>query len=129
MIVLGLIALALFALGFYTRNFWIIAKLGATTPWLFLCSGITIVAFIMIYWLADLKGKAKWFSFIKPAGTDTLLCYLIPYFAYATVVLFSISWPEFMLTGIVGLIKSFVFVLLCVAITGFLSKNGVRLKL
>jgi heparan-alpha-glucosaminide N-acetyltransferase len=129
MIVLGIISLALIGLGFYTRNFWIIAKLGATTPWLFLCSAITIIAFIAIYWLTDLKGKSHWFNFIKPAGTDTLLCYLIPYFAYATVYLLGIKWPEIILTGIIGLLKSFIFALICVVITGFLRNNGIRLKL
>jgi heparan-alpha-glucosaminide N-acetyltransferase len=123
------IAALLFAAGFYTNRFWNIAKLGATPPWILLCSGITIVAFIGIYWLADIKGKAHWFDLIKPAGTNTLLCYLIPYFSYATISLLGIHWPAVMLDGIVGLIKSFLFALLCVLIAGWLGKRGVQLKL
>jgi heparan-alpha-glucosaminide N-acetyltransferase len=123
------IAAFLFVAGFYTNRFWNIAKLGATPPWILLCSGITIVAFIGIYWLADIKGKAHRFDLIKPAGTNTLLCYLIPYFSYAAVSLAGIHWPVFMLDGIVGLIKSFLFALLCVFIAGWLGKRGVQLKL
>lgn len=124
----GLAAL-LFAAGFYTNKFWIIAKLGATPPWILICSGITITAFILVYWLADIKGKAHWFDLIKPAGTNTLLCYLIPYFSYAAVRLAGIHWPALMLDGAVGLIKSFLFALLCVFVAGWLGKRGVQLKL
>jgi heparan-alpha-glucosaminide N-acetyltransferase len=127
--VLGALAAVLFAAGFYTNKFWIIAKLGATPPWVLICSGITIVLFIVIYWLADMKGKGNWFDIIKPAGTNTLLCYLIPYFSYAFVRLVGIHWPALMLDGAVGLLKSFLFALLCVFITGLLAKRGVRLKL
>jgi hypothetical protein len=85
--------------------------------------------FIFIYWIADKAEKAHWFNFIKPAGTNTLLCYLLPHFAYALVVVLAIDYPLFMLTGIVGLIKSFLFALLVVWIAGWLGKRGVQLKL
>jgi heparan-alpha-glucosaminide N-acetyltransferase len=129
LLVLASVTVGLMALGFYTRPYWGLAKLGATPAWLFLCSAITILAFMAIYGLADIKGKAHWFNFIKPAGTDTLLCYLLPYFAYALVELLHIDWPAWMLTGGIGLLKSFVFALGCVGITGLLSQNGIRLKL
>lgn len=128
MVLIG-ISVVLIILGFYTRTFWGISKLRATPAWLFLCSSFTILGFVAIYYLADLRKKAHWFNFIRPAGTDTLLCYLMPYFAYAIVRLSGISWPEFMLTGATGLIKSFVFALLCVFVAGLLSKRGIHLKL
>ncbi|MEJ1238140.1 DUF5009 domain-containing protein [Chryseolinea sp. T2] len=127
-VLLGISA-ALIVLSVLTRPYWGLAKLGATPAWLFLCSAFTILAFLAIYWLADVLGKANWFSFIRPAGTDTLLCYLIPYFAYATTNFLGIHLPEFMLIGGVGLLKSFLFAILCVFITGWLSKIGIRLKL
>jgi hypothetical protein len=111
------------------RPYWGLAKLGATPAWLFLCSAFTILAFVVIYWVADVWGKANWFSILKPAGTDTLLCYLIPYFAYATTGLLGIHLPEIILIGSVGLLKSFLFAMLCVLITGWLIRFGVRLKL
>jgi len=119
----------LIALSVITRPYWKLAKLGATPAWLFLCSAFTILAFLAIYWLADVKKKANWFTIVKPAGTDTLLCYLIPYFMYAIVNATGAFLPAALLTGGVGLIKSLVFALLCVIITGLLNKAGVKLKL
>jgi predicted acyltransferase len=119
----------LIGLSVVTRPYWGLAKLGATPAWLFLCSAFTILAFTAIYWLADVKGKANWFDLVKPAGTATLLCYLVPYFAYPTTRVLGIHLPEAMLTGGIGLLKSFLFALLCVVITGWLIKRGIRLKI
>ncbi len=119
----------LFVLSVITHPLWGLAKLGATPAWLFLCSAITIVAFLAIYWMADVWKKADWFGIIKPAGTATILCYLIPDFVYSFREAFSIHLPEFMLTGGIGLIKSFVYAMLCVIITGLLIRFGVKMKL
>jgi heparan-alpha-glucosaminide N-acetyltransferase len=123
------IAAGLLAIGFYTRPYWGISKIRATPSWVWICSAITILVFILIFWISDLRKKADWFNFIKPAGTNTLLCYLIPYFAYAIVTVSHITYPEFLLTGIVGLVKSFLFALLVVWIAGQLGKRGLQLKL
>lgn len=128
-IVLIVFSGVLVILSVLTRPYWGLAKLGATPAWLFLCSAFTILAFIIIYWIADVKAKAKWFAIIKPAGTDTLLCYLMPYFAYATIRMLGIHLPDVMLTGGIGLLKSLLFAVLCAVITGWLSKRGVRIKL
>ncbi len=105
------------------------AKLRATPAWLFICSAFTILAVISIYWLADVRGKATWFAAIKPAETDTLLCYLIPYFVYAATHMLGSHLAEIMLVGGIGLLKSFLFALLCVVITKWLNRSGVRLRL
>ncbi|HEX5169997.1 MAG TPA: DUF5009 domain-containing protein [Cyclobacteriaceae bacterium] len=122
-------AALLIVLSIVTRPYWGLAKLGATPAWLFLCSAFTILALLAIYWIADVGGKAKWFSFVKPAGTDTLLCYLIPYFAYFTTRALGVHLPDVVLVGGIGLLKSLLFALLCVGITGWLGKGGVKLKI
>lgn len=122
-------AAILVGLSVLTRPYWGLAKLGATPAWLFLCSAFTILAFLLIYQIADVKQKAHWFNIIKPAGTGTLLCYLIPHFAYFTTRVLGISLPDFMLTGGAGLLKSFLFAMLCVLITGGLLRTGIKLKL
>jgi heparan-alpha-glucosaminide N-acetyltransferase len=119
----------LIVLSVLTRPYWKLAKLGATPAWLFLCSAFTIIGFVVVYWISDVKRKANWFNFIKPAGTDTLLCYLIPYFLYAIFRAVHLQWPEFIITGGVGLLKSLGIALLCVYITSLLNKSGVKLKL
>ena len=122
-------AVVMIILSIITRPYWKLAKLGATPAWLFLCSAFTLLAFLAVYWLADVKKKAGWFNFIRPAGTDTLLCYLIPYFLYALITATHFHYPEWMITGAVGLLKSFLLALLCVYITRLLNRAGVKLKL
>lgn len=119
----------LIVLSLITRPHWKLAKLGATPAWLFLCSAFTILAFLAVYWIADVGKKANWFKVIKPAGTDTLLCYLIPYFMYALVNVSGMHLPDALVTGGIGLLKSFLFALLCVAVTGLLNRGGVKLRL
>lgn len=128
-VVLLAFAAVLIGLSMVTRPYWGLAKLGATPAWLFLCSAFTILAFVAIYWVADVKRKEHWFNFVKPAGIATLLCYLIPYFAYFTTRALGVRLPDFMLSGGVGLLKSFLFALLCVWITAGLIRMGVRMKL
>jgi hypothetical protein len=128
-IVLMVFSVILIILSLVTRPYWGLAKLGATPAWLFLCSAFTIIAFLAIYWVTEVWGKLNWYTIIKPAGTDTLLCYLIPYFAYAATNALGIHLPEVVLTGGVGLIKSLMFALFCVAVTGGLNRLGIRLKL
>ena len=128
-IVLILIALFLIVLSVVTRPYWGLAKLGATPAWLFLCSAFTIIAFVAVYWIADVFEKAHWFDIIKPAGTATLLCYLIPYFAYGFTRLVGFQMPELFLVGGLGLLKSFAFAILCAQITGLLIRSGIQVKL
>jgi heparan-alpha-glucosaminide N-acetyltransferase len=128
-IVLIAISLLLVFLSAITRPYWGLAKLGATPAWLFLCSALTILGFLVVYWIADVYKKAHWFNVIKAAGTATLLCYLIPYFAYGFTRLVGFHPPEMFLTGGLGLLKSFLFAILCAQITGLLIRSGIRLKL
>lgn len=123
------IAIGLMLCAQFTRPLWGLSKLGATPAWLFLCSAITIIAFVTLYWTSDVAGKASWFTLIKPAGTDTLLTYLIPYFAYAALGHLYFNLPDVLTTGGIGLFKTFLFALFCVVVAGLLRRLGVRLKL
>ena len=129
-IVFTVAIISLIILSVLTRPYWGLAKLGATPAWLFLCSAFTLGTFMIIYWIADVKGKSNWFNLIKPAGTDTLLTYLMPFFAGLILRrILHIQYPEWVITGGVGLLKCLLFALLCVASTRLLNKAGVRLKL
>ena len=128
-LVLLMFSALLIGLSVITRPYWGLTKLGATPAWLFLCSAITIIAFLIIYWVADVYDKSKWFDIIKPAGTATILCYLVPYFVYSFREIFQIHLPDALLTGGIGLMKSFLFAIMCVFITGLLIRLGIRMKL
>jgi len=114
--------------GLLLRSFFIISKIQATPTWVFLCNGIACGFFALIYFIVDLKGKANWFNFIKPAGTSTLTCYLIPY-VYYSIATFAFTLPVFLKTGVVGLMKSIVYALIIIGITAILGKMKVKLKI
>jgi len=118
----------LLILGMLLRNFFIISKIQATPTWVFLCNGIAFGFFALIYFIVDMKGKASWFNLIKPAGTSTLTCYLIPY-VYYSLATFAFTLPVFLKTGVVGLLKSFIYAMIIIGITAILGKMKIKLKI
>jgi predicted acyltransferase len=128
--VLFALAILLFAFGFATRPLWGISKIRATPSWTTICAAISILAFALLIFFVDRKGKENWFRIIKPAGTSTLTCYLLPYLHGAIFLsLIGIHLPLVMRTGVAGIIKSLVFALLIVLVTGWLEKRRLRLKI
>ncbi|WP_336514733.1 DUF5009 domain-containing protein [Pollutibacter soli] len=123
------IGVLLIGIGIFLRGFFIISKIKATPPWIFICSGIGFLLFVLIYFLTDIKQKSSWFSFIKAAGTATLTCYLLPYLFYAVDGLTGISLPEFVKTSWIGLLKSILFSWLIIYITSGLIRIGIRVRL
>ncbi len=129
-IILILIAVMLFVFGFATRPLWGISKIRATPSWTTICSAISILAFAFLIFLVDKKGKENWFKAIKPAGTSTLTCYLLPYLHEAIFLsIIGIHLPLIIRTGWAGVIKSLVFALVIVLITGWLEKRRLILKI
>ncbi|MBT7465879.1 MAG: DUF5009 domain-containing protein, partial [Bacteroidetes bacterium] len=78
---------------------------------------------------ADQKGKKNWYKLIQPAGTATLTCYLLPYFIYPLREMFGLVLPESLRTGTIGIIKSLLFALAIVLLTGLFEKFKLKLKL
>ena len=79
--------------------------------------------------LADgCKGKTPRFDIIKPAGTATLTCYIIPYIWYAAQQLLGWHYPELLNAGAPGLLRSLIFSLIIVQLTGLLVKAKIKLK-
>lgn len=128
-IILMLIGILSLIISIIVHPYWIISKSLATPTWLFLCTGIALLFYVFIYWLADIKGKSNWFKIIGPAGTATLTCYLIPYLLYNLSRLLDFSLPETILKCPSGLIKSILFAFLAIAITALLGKARIKLKI
>lgn len=129
LLVMLALAILMFAFGFGTRPLWGISKIRATPAWIGICSGISYLFYGFLYLLIDIRKGRKWFSIIDPAGTSTLTCYLIPYFWYSVMALTGISLPLTLRSGSVGIIKSILFALLIVQITGLLEKINIKLKI
>ena len=127
--VFTLLGLAAIAFGFFVRPYTEgISKIHSTPSWVLICSGIGIILFEFFIWLIDVKGKANWFKIIKPAGTSTLTCYLIPYFMVAIFAIVDFNYPDFLSEGTGGIIRSFAICFIVIFITGFLEKKRLRLK-
>ncbi|MFB9864206.1 DUF5009 domain-containing protein [Rufibacter immobilis] len=122
-------AAVLLAFGFMTRPIWEISKIRATPSWTAICAAISLLWFAALVYLTDVKGIKKWYTLIKPAGTSTLTCYLIPYLHLGLVSYLAFQLPEVLRTGVVGLVKSLGFALLVVFMVWLLGKRGIRLKL
>lgn len=115
-------------LALVSHPFWIISKIQATPTWLFYCLAAFFPLFGFFYWLTDVKGKTHWFDLIKPAGTATLTCYIIPYVWYALQQMWHLHYPAVLGSGVPGLVKSLVFSLVIVLLTGLLVKAKIKLK-
>ena len=126
---LMVIAGAFILFGFITRPIAGINKDHDTPAWIDICLGIGIAVFALLIFMVDIKGKAYWFNIIKPAGTSTLTCYLIPYLLYSLMNICGFDYPEFFNQGIGGIIRSFAVAFIVIFIGGFLEKKQLRLKI
>jgi predicted acyltransferase len=123
------VALAALAAG------WLLAPLGiskirATPAWVLWNIGAAMLVFSLLYWICDRRGKTAWASLVRPAGSNTLLTYLLPdlwYFLLGTV---GFTWLDTHFAfGWAGVIKSVVFTLLMLAFASLLTRARVRLQL
>lgn len=123
-----LAAIILLLAGFVSRGFWILSKLSASPPWIFYVTAIAIISHSILTWLSNI-GKAWWFNFIKPAGTATLTCYLIPYVSYGLAELTGIVLPDWLTHGFMGIVNCLCFALLIIGVAWLLGKMHVKLKI
>ena len=128
-LVMFLLGVIMLIFGFGTRSLWGISKIRATPAWVGICTGISFLAFGFLYALVDVFKKRNWFKIINAAGTSTLTCYLIPYYWYAILALVGFSLPTALRTGGIGIIKSIIFALIIVQITGLLEKLKIKLRI
>ena len=121
------IALGLLAL--LSHRFWIISKNLSTPTWAFISLSLSVAFFTLLWWLCDLKGHTAWARIIKPAGTATLTCYIIPSIWYETQDLLGLSWPAALTDGLPGLVKALAFAFVIIGLTWLFEKLHLKLKL
>ena len=123
------ISALLFLFGFLTRPAWGISKILATPSWTAICAAISILAYSVLHWVADRLNRTRWADLFGPAGSSTLTCYLVPYFVYALAAIASVHLPEGWRNGAAGIIKSGIFSVLIIQLTGLLGRFGIRLRI
>lgn len=122
-------ALLMFILGIAVRPLWGISKIMGTPSWSALCSGISYVAFALIYLIADVLKFTRWSAPIMPAGTNTLTCYLLPGLVYPVLWPLQQLLPPQVLTGNIGLLKSLAFSLFIILLTWLAEKVKIKLRI
>jgi heparan-alpha-glucosaminide N-acetyltransferase len=126
----GIIGIVLIGAGLIIRPYTEgISKIRSTPAWISISSGLTILMFELFIYLVDIKGKINWFKAIRPAGTSTLTCYLIPYFQIALLELFNVTYPSIFNSGIIGLLRSLATALIIIWLVGLMEKRRLRLKI
>ncbi|MGC2162568.1 MAG: DUF5009 domain-containing protein [Silvibacterium sp.] len=114
---------------------WLLIPLGisknrATPTWSLWSVGGAVLCFTLLYWICDVKKRTGWAFFVRSAGANTLLTYLLPDF-YAYLISFtgllyfethfSFGWP--------GVVKSIVFTLFILGISTLLTRWRLRMQL
>jgi len=127
------LALGVFCLvsGFILRHWFIISKSKATPSWGMICSGISFLLFILIYYVVDVKGKKAWATFLKPAGEHSLTTYLAPSLLYhliwmtnLPILIYKQSPSPWIVVG-----GSIIWALAMAGLTALLVRFNIRLKL
>ena len=127
--IMTIVGVGMLVAGIASHQHWIISKLQATPTWFFFCCAIFFPFFAYIYWLADVRKETFWFFLIRPAGTVTLTCYIIPYVWYSVESLLHVQYPAWAQFGMWGLLKSFAFSLAVIGVAWGLMKMKIRLKI
>ncbi len=125
---LGVIYLAS---GFILRKWFIISKINATPSWAMICSGISMLVFILLFWIADIKKKIKWAEFLRPAGENSLTTYIAPDILY--YLIWSSGIPILIYKQsqepLIVIAGSIVWALLMVGLTALLARLKIKLKI
>jgi heparan-alpha-glucosaminide N-acetyltransferase len=114
---------------------WLLAPLGiskirATPTWCLASSGAAVLAFLLLYWICDIENLTRWAAFVKPAGENTLLTYLLPdiYYFFAALIGFT-YFEKHLQSGAPGILRSVCFTLLILAVSALFTRRRIRLQL
>ena len=119
-------AIILFLAGWLLLPFGL-AKIGSTPSYTLFSSGICILLFILMYVVVDIKGHSRWAVFLKPAGSNPLLTYILPdiYYAILGLTHANIINPE----GWPGVLRALIFSLFILAVSALMTRLKIRLQL
>jgi predicted acyltransferase len=107
-----------------------ISKIRATPTWCLYSVGASILIFTLLYWICDVRHHTRWAAFTRPAGSNTLLTYLLPDLWYFFLGALGITWFRTHLAwGFPGVIRSIIFTGLIIAVASSLTRWKLRLQL
>ncbi len=119
------------AVGFIIRYQSIISDINLAAARALISCGISILSFILIYWIADIRKYISRASFLRPAAEHSLTAYLASYLIYYLILISGVpvliykQSPEPFVVAAGSLAWSILIILL----TAFLVRLNIRLKL
>ena len=107
-----------------------ISKIRATPTWCLYSAGAAAIMIAGLYWLCDIRRHTAWAFLLRPAGSNTLLTYLLPDFWYFLTVAVGFTWIDAHFAyGAPVVLKTIAFTLVMLAISAGLTRLKLRLQL
>ena len=103
-----------------------VSKLRDTPSWCLYCAAANTLLLLFLYWAVDIKHCTSWAAFVKPAGSNALLAYVLAYVAYFIPLVFRLTADG--TAGWYGVMRSFLFAVLVLAVTAVLTHFKFRLQ-
>ncbi|MDK2976905.1 MAG: hypothetical protein PWP06_1380 [Candidatus Marinimicrobia bacterium] len=123
-------ALALWMAGWLLHKVYIVSKIQATPVWGLWSAALCVLIFLLIYFIADIKGMKAWGNPFQPSAQNPLTAYLLPAVFY---ILFDIlAIPYFQWGHIhagVGVFRAFLFTAFILMITHMCTRFKIKIKL
>jgi predicted acyltransferase len=125
-LLLGILA---FVAGWFLRPLGI-SKIRATPTWALWTVAACCVLFTALYWLCDVKKRTGWAWLVRPAGSNTLLTYLIPDIYYFVVGLTGTAYlEEHWNHGWPGIIRAIAFTVAMLLVAHAATRTRLRMQL
>jgi heparan-alpha-glucosaminide N-acetyltransferase len=124
-----LMAILAFVAGWFLRPLGI-SKIRATPTWALWTVAACCVLFTALYWLCDVRKRTAWAWLVRPAGSNTLLTYLIPDIYYFFVALTGTAYlQEHWNQGWPGIIRALAFTVAMLLIAHAATRARLRMQL
>jgi predicted acyltransferase len=120
------LALILFAGGMASLPLGI-SKNHATPAWCLFSESACVLILLGLYYLVDIKRVTAWAGFVKPAGSNTLLTYLLPWICLSIPALRFLSAGGS--HGAVGVFRAWVFTAFILGLSAVLTRLRLRMQL
>ncbi len=121
---------SLFVIGYLLRPYFGVSKVGATPSWCLYSAGICAILYAILYIIIEERKRVKWTGFFMPSANDPLLIYILPGIVIYLCLSLGIRYrPEFLSSGLLGILWSLVFSVIMLYLVKLLNRLGVKLKL
>jgi predicted acyltransferase len=117
--------------GFLLHNYFIIKEIQAAPGWGIICIGLSMIIFALIYLIIDIRRYSRWTLFIKPAGENSLMTYLVATILYSLISLTGMpiliyKQSSYLLISVAG---SILWSVLIIWIITLMTRFNIRLKI